>query len=365
MGGKVYLAVLHSLGITHKKLHVIFGNNLLEKQKSYQEFYESLNREVLWNYAFWEKEITAILKRKEKLKSSTIEQKLQERNVQIITVKDKEYPEELRHITNSPYVLYVRWNISEGPKMAVVGARKITSYGKRVIETLIPKISNYFTIVSWGAFGCDTQAHLQALGAWNKTISVIGTSISEDYPTGNKKMYEDIVASWGAVVSIFPIGIPWSAYNFPVRNEIVAALSVGTIVVEAQERSGSLITSQLALDLGRDLFAIPWEIFKANSAGCNKLIKNGEAKPVSSALDVLEEYNFSENKSSEGSEKQKPEFSDELEEKVYNALLVESFTTDEIAKKLNLDITSLSFTLSMLEIKGIIKKTFWGKFEIK
>jgi DNA processing protein len=127
-----------------------------------------------------------------------------------------------------------------------------------------------------------------------------------------------------------------------------------------------LITSRLALDLWKDLFAVPWEIFKSNSIWCNNLIKNWEAKLITSSLDILEEYNFSnKNKTNNNSEKIKLEFSDELEEKIYNALLLESFTSDEMVKKFWLDISTLSFKLSMLEINWIIKKTLWWKFEVK
>lgn len=363
---KLYLAVLHSLWISHKKFHSIFENNLFQETKNYKEFYEKINLELLKKYWFKEEEINSILKRKKELKISFIKNKLEEREVKIIICDEENYPVELKNISHSPYLIYVRWKILEWPKIAVVGSRNITSYWKKVIAKLVPDVSRYFTIISGWAYGVDTESHLKTLESWNKTIAVIWTSISEDYPTGNKKMYDDIVKNSWAIISIFAIWIPWNAYNFPIRNEIVAGLSSGVVIIEAREKSGSLITSKLALDLWKDLFAVPWEIFKSNSVWCNNLIKNWEAKLVNSASDILEEYNFSNNKKSENNlEKPKIEFSDDLEEKIYNSLLLEWFTADELVKKFNLDISTISFKLSMLEINWIIKKTLWWKFEVK
>ncbi len=366
MEEKYYLALLHSLWITQKKFHVIFGENLLEGEGSYREFYEKLNYKIL--YSFWvrKNEIESILKRKETVKLEYIQKKLEERKVKIITIRDEQYPRELKNISNSPYIMYVRGELAEWPKIAVVGARKISSYGKKVIEHIVPEVARYFPIVSGGAFGCDTHAHNETLKSWNTTISVVGTSICEDYPTGNKKMYNEIVEKGWAVVSIFAVWVPGNAYNFPIRNEIVAGLSVWILVVEAKHRSGSLITAKLALDLWKDLFAIPGEIFKSNSAGCNDLIRNGEAKPVSDSAHILEEYNCKNLvDASEQNSSEKVKFESETEEKIYNALLLEALSSDDLARKLDIDISTLAFSLSMLEIKGLIRKTLWGLFELK
>ena len=368
MKNKIYLALLHSLGISHKKFHKIFTKNLFEENDSenkYKDFYENIKSWFLEWHWFKVEEIKNILIRKEKILFSDLEKKLNSRNVKIITVEDEEFPEELQNIPNVPYLLYVRWNISTWPKIAVVGSRNITSYWKKVIEKIVPEISRYFTIVSGWAFWCDTFAHIEAIKAWNKTISVIWTSIIEDYPVWNKKMYDDIIEKWWAIISIFPLFVPWSSYNFPVRNEIVAWLSVWTLVVEARDKSWSLITARLALDLWKDLFSIPWEIFKSNSTGCNNLIKSGEAKTVLSCFDILEEYNFSKKiwKNDEN-KKDKIDFKDEIEKDIYNSLLLEWFTIDDLAKKLKLDITTISFKISMLEINWLIKKTLWWKYEV-
>ena len=249
MEEKYYLALLHSLWITQKKLHIIFGESLIGEEANYKMFYEKISEKRLISFWIRKNEILSILKRKETINVEVIQQKLQERNVNIITVRDNNYPEELKYISNSPYIIYLRGELPSWPKIAVVGARKISSYGKKVIEKIVPEVSRYFPIVSGGAFGCDTHAHIETLNAWNKTIAVVWTSICEDYPTGNKKMYDSIVANGWWVLSIFPFWVPGNAYNFPIRNEIVAGLSVWVLVVEAQHRSWSLITAKLSLDL--------------------------------------------------------------------------------------------------------------------
>ena len=137
---------------------------------------------------------------------------------------------------------------------------------------------NIFTIVSWWAAGCDTYAHKYALESGWKTISIIWTWIDQDYPVWNKKLYTEIVEKWWAVISQFPVWEVWNPYNFPIRNELVAALWIGLFVVEAWEKSGTIITANIALDMGKDIFALPWDIFGNNSAGCNKLIQSGAAK---------------------------------------------------------------------------------------
>lgn len=363
---KLYLALLHSLWITHKKFYRIFKENLFSEENNYKSFFEELNLEKLNNFLFSDNEKKSILERKKNLKIDLIKKVLESREVEIIINYEEKFPEELKNIPNSPYLIYVRWKISNWPKIAVVWSRNITSYWKKVIEKIVPDISKYFTIVSGWAYWVDTQAHLETIKSWNKTIAVIWTSISEDYPTWNKKMYDNIVENDWAVISIFPIWVPWNAYNFPIRNEIVAGLSSWVVVVEAREKSWSLITSKLALDLWKDLFAVPWEIFKSNSVWCNNLIKFWEAKLVNSSLDILEEYNFSNNlKHKNKSVEIKLVFSDEIEEKIYNCLLLESYTSDELVKKFWLDISTISFKLSMLELNGLIKKTLWWKFEIK
>ena len=357
MNEKNYLALLHKIWLNQKKLNVIFRDNC-----NYKDFYNNLSSNILYTYGFTPKQIEFILKNKWKYKIASIDEKLSSREVKIVTIFDKEYPEYLMEIPNSPYLFYLRWNIDNSPKIAVVWSRKITSYWENTIKNIVGDISNYFIIVSWWAAWCDTKAHEIALLNNKKTISVIGTWIDLDYPLSNKKIYDDIVLKWWWIISIFPIWEVWNSYNFPVRNEIVAWLSVWVLVIEAQKKSGTLITSNLALDLWRDLFAVPWDIFKSWSDWCNTLIKNGMAKLTTCSNDILEEYNISIQVDSINNKK--IIFWDKIEEEIYNILLLENVTINELIIKIGLDIRTISFKISMMEINNLIKKTIWWKYEV-
>ncbi len=356
MNEKNYLALLHKIWLNQKKLHIIFEDN-----ENYKDFYENLDSSTLYTFGFTPKQIDFILENKNKYSIAKIKQNLENRSVEIITIKDPKYPDLLKQIANPPYLFYLRWEIDNSPKFSVVGSRKISFYWEKAIEKIVWEISNYFTIVSWWAAWCDTHAHLTALNNQNKTISVIWTWIDVDYPVKNKKLYDDIVLDWWAVVSIFPIWEVWNPYNFPVRNEIVAGLSVWVLVVEAAKKSWTIITSNLALDMWKDLFAIPWDIFKTSSEWCNDLIKNWNAKITTQSNDILEEYNIL---NKQNTKQRKIIFNDKLEEEIYNTLITDSLNINELILKTWLDITTLNFKLSMMEINNLIKNTSWWKYEI-
>lgn len=357
MNEKIYLALLHKIWIGHKKLHIIFSDNC-----NYMDFYNALSNQVLYNYWFTPKQIDFILNNKIKYTFTEIKEKLEIRNVKIITINDNEYPELLKQISNIPYLFYLRWNIDNTPKIAVVGSRLISSYWEKAIENIVGGISNYFIITSWWAAWCDTKAHLTSLKNNNKTISVIWTWIDIDYPVWNKKMYDNIVLSGWWIISIFPIWEVGNSYNFPVRNEIVAWLSVWVLVIEARKRSWTLITSNLALDMWKDLFAVPWDIYRLNSEWCNNLIKKWMAKLTMNSNDILDEYNILEKPNV--NKNKKIIFADKIEERIYNTLILENLTVDELINKLWLDISNINFKLSMMEINNIIKKWLWWKYEV-
>ena len=356
MWEKLYLVMLHKIWISHKYFHIIFKTN-----SNYKNFYENIWSKNLKSFWFWDKQICFILENKNKYSFLYLEKKLDERNVRIVTILDEEYPEYLKEIPNPPYLFYIRWKINNLPKISVVWARRITSYWENAIEKIVSNISNNFIIVSGWATWCDTAAHICALNNWNKTISIIWTWIDIDYPVDNKKLYDKIVLAWWAVISIFPISEVGNSYNFPIRNEIVAWLSVWILAVEAKEKSWTLITSYLALDMWKDLFVVPWDIFKLNSQWCNSLIKKWMAKLVTCADDILSEYNFITNIDKKIN---KIKFSDKIEEEIYKFLILESLTIDELIKKTNLDLKTISFKVSMMEINNILKKTIWWKYEI-
>ncbi len=351
----LYLALLHYIWFTHKKLFKIFEN-----KQNYKEVFENINYDFLKNLSFQEKQINFILKKYSLLKLENLAKKLKQRKVEIITYFDSKYPKNLKNIFNPPFLLYVRGEIDNLPKFAIIWSRKISSYWKKVIEDFVPDLAKYFSIVSWGAAWCDTYAHKEALKNNWKTIAVIWTWIDLDYPMENKKFFDEI-AELGAVISIFPIWEVGNSYNFPVRNEIVAWLAKGILVVEAREKSGSLITANLGLELWKDIFAVPGDIYKWWAVWTNNLIKQWNAKLTTKISDILEEYNIQNKKNKS---KQNIKFNDEIEQKIYNTLILDNLKIDELSKKINLDISTISFKLSMMEITGLIKKNNMWYYEI-
>lgn len=362
MEEKLYLAMLHKIWITQKKLHIIFKDN-----SDYKFFYENISSSILKEFSFSDKQIEFILKSKNENNLAKLLKTLEKRSVSIVTINDDTYPKYLKEIPNVPYLFYLRWKIDNSPKISVVWSRKITSYWEKSINKIVWDISNFFTIVSGGAAWCDTSAHQICLDKNKKTISVIWTGIDIDYPVFNKTLYDKIVETWWWVISIFPVWEVWNPYNFPIRNEVVAGLSTWVLVVEAKSKSGTLITSNLALDLWKDLFSIPWDIHKSSSDWCNMLIKKWMAKLVSESKDILEEYNIvnsNNNHNHNHNNKIDIVFSDEIEKNIYDILLLENLTIDELIHKTWVDISTISFKLSMMEVNNYIKKWFWWKYEV-
>jgi DNA processing protein len=243
----------------------------------------------------------------------------------------------------------------------VVGSRKVSPYWIKVIDSIIPEVSRIFPIVSGGAAGCDTHAHKACIQAWNVTVVVVWTGIDQTYPVSNEKLFNLAVENGWAILSIFRIWEPWNPYNFPVRNEIVVWLCKWVLVVEAKEKSWSLITAGLCLDLWKDLFSIPWDILSPYYSGTNNLIKNGEAKCVTTYIDILEEYNISVKKQQH---KAILTFWDEIEKSLYEEISISSKNIDELSVCLNHLPKQLLIKASLLELKWVIKKDLLWKYEL-
>lgn len=216
----------------------------------------------------------------------------QEKNIRILTLHDAAYPDRLRQIADPPLVLYVRGNLpflDELPTIAIVGTRKASAYGIKVATRLGQEITSYGGCVVTGmALGVDGAAARGALLTGKPCVGVLGTAIDVNYPAANSLLIDD-VASAGAVISEFPPLYPTKPENFPRRNRIISGLSCGACIVEAPVRSGALITANLALEQGRDVFAVPGNIDSPNSTGTNALIRDG-AKAITGAQDILSEY---------------------------------------------------------------------------
>lgn len=219
-------------------------------------------------------------------------------NIGYITIRSKEYPEKLKYLEEPPYVIFYKGNLEllSGNLIAVIGARKCSSYGAKLASIIAKKISeNNFTVVSGLAAGIDSIAQKNAINFTGKTIGVLGCGIDVVYPKNNKILYEEIIKKDGLIISEFLPGTPPIAYNFPRRNRIISGISKKLVIVEANVKSGSLITVNYALDLGMEIMAIPGPVFNGNSEGCNKLIRDG-AKPFTGIEDLYDFLNiFKEN----------------------------------------------------------------------
>lgn len=336
--------------------------NIFESRVDYKKIFDELDADFLEKYSDRPGNIPKILAAKNKLSTEKIDSILEKLRVKIITIHDKNYPEMLRQASNPPYFLYVRWTLKwDDNFFAVVGSRRISNYAKKAWEAIIPGLSQYFTIVSWWAGWCDTLAHKIAVEQDEKTIVVFGTGIDVTYPVGNEKLFETVIEKWWALISIFPPGTPGGAYTFPVRNEIVSGMSRGILVLEAAEKSGTLITAQLALDQGKDVFALPWDIFHPNSVGTNNLIKNSEAKLTQSVNDILSEYEYN----TLATTQEIKEFSNQKQKDIYTLLKFNlALSLDEILEKTDFDYGELSLELTMMELSGMIKKDGMGKYGI-
>ncbi len=209
--------------------------------------------------------------------------------VSIVTASDPAYPERLRRIYDYPPLLYIKGRLeAQDVPVAVVGSRNASPYGRYVTERLCRQLAHHgVTVVSGLARGIDTCAHRGALSARGRTIAVMGCGIDVIYPQENRKLHGEIIAN-GAVVTEFPFGTEPDRPHFPARNRIISGLSLGVLIVEAGEKSGSLITAQCALEQGREVFAVPGSIDMPGSRGTNKLLRQG-AKLVEDVEDILEE----------------------------------------------------------------------------
>ena len=278
-----------------------------------------------------------------------------------VTINSKQYPALLKHIPDPPKTLYCRGNLNLFKTFCfgVVGTRKLTTYGKEAAQHLVGSlVQANFTIVSGLAMGIDSVAHETTLRSGGKTIAVLGTGITDKYlyPPSNLGLAKKILNQDGLIISESKIGTGHPG-SFPQRNRIISGLSKGVLIVEADEKSGSLITARLAGEQGRDVFAVPGNIFSSRSLGPHSLIKKG-AKMVTTAEDIIEEYEhlplFKKVKS--------VSTKDPLENNILGILDRGFDFIDDIVRESGYETPKILAKLSMMEIKGIIKNIGSSKY---
>lgn len=281
---------------------------------------------------------------------------LAKEGIDVLSLADPHYPKLLKEIPSPPPLLYIKGeiNFNSYPLVSVVGSRKFTYYGKQAAYGFARDLAAArITVISGMALGIDSFAHYGALEANGKTIAVLGSSLEDKYvgPRTNFELSRKIIGS-GALVSEYPMGTPASPGNFPARNRIMAGISMGTLVIEAAENSGSLITAYLALDFNREVFAVPGSIFSPQSQGANNLIKSG-AKLVSCAKDILEELRIEETKKTEELKKIIPDSKEE--KRILEVLSAEPLHIDRIIKLTKLETVAVISFISIMEMKGMVK----------
>lgn len=284
-------------------------------------------------------------------------QKLKKNNIWFVAQNEKEYPNGLKKLPNPPIVLFGRGdksclNISKS--IGVVGTRKVTSYGREVTESLVADLVSYgFTIISGMALGVDAIAHQSCLESGGKTIAVLGNGVDLPFPRENSNLYTKIIESGGTVISEYPPGVNPTKGSFPARNRIIAALSLGILITEAAEDSGSLITAEWGFSLGKKVFSVPGPINSSMSRGSLKLLKQG-AVLVQNTQDILNEFGI---QSSRLRSKNKKDYGglNKEELRIVRLLEKEPLGQDLLAKKLKIPVRKLSIILSGLEMQGVIK----------
>lgn len=283
--------------------------------------------------------------------------KLEKEQVKVTLITDGEYPKLLKEIYSPPPLLYYRGNLTCLNEfcLAVVGTRKYSSYGQQAAREIVSVLAqNGITIVSGLALGIDALAHQACLNVQGQTAAVLGSGIDWQniYPSSNRHLAQKIIENSGCLISEYPLGTGPAKFTFPVRNRIISGLAIGTLVIEAPESSGALITAKHALEQNREVFALPGSIYHKNSVGANNLIKQG-AKMVTSAQDILEELNLQAATQFIVNQKLIPDSREE--EIILKILTKEPLHIDKIAEFSKLKINVLSGLLVIMEMKGMVR----------
>jgi DNA processing protein len=286
-----------------------------------------------------------------------ISEKLEKENINVVAVDDKKYPKLLKEIYTPPHLIYYKGELGENNEfnIAVVGARKYTTYGKMAAERIAEDLAqNNLTIVSGLALGIDALAHGATLKVNGRAIAVLGSGLDKQniYPSSNRYLADKIIDSGGVLISEFPIGTAPLKHHFPQRNRIISGLSLGALIIEAGEKSGALITANYALEQNREVFAVPGSIYSPTSHGTNELIKKG-ARVVTSANDIIETLDLAQITTYIDNKKIIPETPEE--KKLLNHLAKEPMHINDLIRLTKLDTNVINSTLTIMEMKGMVK----------
>lgn len=281
--------------------------------------------------------------------------KIHDNKIFTVTWDYADYPRHLKDIDQPPPLLYYKGTLDKKDEwaIAIVGTRQKTAYGKQITEELSAFLAqNCITVVSGLARGIDSIAHEATLNAGGRTLAVMGCGVDQIYPPEHRQLAERIIHN-GAIISEYAVGTPPDGINFPPRNRIISGLSMATIVVEAGDTSGAMITAAFAVNQGRDVFAVPGNIFSPKSKGTNRLIRDG-AHPLLDFNEILEVLDITHVSEYHYAQAQLPE--DDVEKILFDALSKEPMHIDELRATTNIPVEKISAALVMMELKGLIKQ---------
>lgn len=323
---------------------------------------EALDEELLRSLGCREETIFKALNRYEEFDPAWYEQELRKRGIDLLSFDDERFPQSLKEIGDPPAFLYFRGDLSilSAPCIALVGTREMTPYGRRVAELFTPAfIKAGMVTVSGLATGIDAVVAEESIRCDGRTVAVLGHGLGSMYPQSNARLAEEIVDHGGLILSEFPLDTRPDKFTFPARNRIIAGLSLGTVVLEAPVGSGALITADLALDYGRDVFVVPGQIFDPNYEGSHQFLTSGQAKLVQRPEDVLVEIGIvpPEEGSSMTFVPSTPE-----EETVYTMLTTMPQSMDDLVERTGLTAGLIGATLTILELQGAAKGVGEGKW---
>jgi DNA processing protein len=302
-----------------------------------------------------QKIVEAFVKMRTSVDLEGIMARLEEQGIQVLIREDGNYPHRLREVDQPPPVLFLRGELlpEDEFSVAVVGTRRVTPYGRQVATELASYLgANGITVISGLARGVDAIAHDAVMKAGGRTIAVLGSGVDRIYPPEHERLAGQIITR-GALVSDYPPGTPPDSTNFPPRNRIISGLAMATVVIEAGETSGALITASFAVEQGRDVFAVPGSILAPQSKGTNRLIQLG-AHPLLEMRDVLETLHLQQVQEQVSARRFLPV--DGIEARLLNLLGEEALHIDEISIKSGLPIDQVSATLAIMELKGMIRQ---------
>jgi DNA processing protein len=291
-------------------------------------------------------------------------EKLSKLNIKVTTFLDKDFPRVLKELNGAPAVLYYKGSLKGLTRnsVAIVGTRKMTSYGREVTEKFSGELGSFgVTIISGLARGVDTAAHKACLISGGITVAVLGNGLDSIYPPENKLLAEEIVKKGGAIISEYPLGYPAIPINFAVRNRIVSGLSNCVLVIEGAEKSGTLLTASHAAEQGKTVFAVPGQITSPLSKAPLYLLKNG-AKIATETKDILDELDMDIKVDREKMEKIVPDSPEEA--KIMEILENETMHLDELVRISGKKTSEISARLTIMEMKGMVKNLGGGKYKL-